>query len=163
MTANGPDADLNNLSSSEEVATLIAERESLAETMLTDNELDYLIPSGQTEVEMLASLTGTSFALPSTSGSVLLEDGRIAIPQVRVIANDSYVFNDEWIPHLPYFVVSVHILAQDPETDEWLLDEVTWLCGGDCDQMITDWREREAALLEQSGVVPATPEATPAN
>lgn len=161
LTSTGPESDIL-VDTMSETIELINNRKPLSERMLIGNRMDFTVPAGMTQNEMIADLMASSFTIPASSGAMLLEDGRIAIPQITVEADDSYIFDEEWSPPAPYFATRVHIMAFDTATGGWLVDEVIWLCGGDCDQMISDLQEQEAAWLEQAGVPPATPEATPA-
>ncbi len=161
LTANGPELDaLGN--SIDDIISAIEQRRSLSEAMLTDYPLDYVVASGQTEVDMLADLTTPWTYVPHPTVAFILDDGRIVIPQLSVVGDDSYIFSDDYESPGPYFGTFVHILAKDPATGAWLMDEIIWLNGGDIDSLIIDLREDEATSLEQSGQAPATPEATPA-
>jgi hypothetical protein len=163
LTATGPEADLLiGTSTIDETITRINQRQPLSDGMLSADQLDYYVSSGQTEEEMIGSLMGYSTTVPHPTTAVVLADGRIAIPQLIVMPSDSSMFTEDWEPYGPYYSIPVHILAKDSETQRWLVDEVIWLAGGDLDELILSLRDQEAAMLEQAGLNPATPEATPA-
>ena len=95
-------------------------------------------------------------SFPVTDAAILLEDDRVALPVV-----DPYLLYS-WEAGLErgryqFVYMPVHILAPDTDSNVWLVDEVIYVCVGDCDAA----RDLIMQLGETYGIdLSATPDPT---
>lgn len=121
----------------------VPEIRALSDAIMSSNPLDYfptnsLVPDYDFESTPSVSETGTSTAdlLPFAylpEQAVLLEDGRVGLPQNYSLPENVLAGP----PETGFLLIGFNIFTQSAQ-GTWLLDEHLWLCSGTCDTYWAD-------------------------
>ncbi|MBA2468989.1 MAG: hypothetical protein H0V37_06250 [Chloroflexia bacterium] len=149
----------------------VANHRALSEMLLTDATNDYTVKSTQTTSLDMFDVYGGGLWSPVMlpEDIVRFRDGRIGGPESQLLpANYEELLEASQEAGTPsstpygFEMVGYPIYARDPTQDgRWVLDETLVLCASGCDAYYAQAEEHyQSSVL--SGILPATPVATPA-